>query len=87
MPRNKVQGVQHSEMAIKIPARQHQTPLSVVFCGQVLAFQYFGQINPDRPAPKLFKTEILQNRSVFFLSPDSRRRMPTFANDPHPPQE
>jgi hypothetical protein len=46
------------------------TPLAVIFCAQVLVYQYFSQINPDRPARNLFKTEILQNRSAFFFNPD-----------------
>jgi hypothetical protein len=76
MPQNEVQGVRQLETAVEIHCSQPLTPLSVIFCGQVLAFQYFGQIKPDRPARKLFKTEILQDRSVFFFNPECPGRAP-----------
>jgi hypothetical protein len=62
-----VQSGWQGEMAGAINARQPLTPLAVTFCAQVLVYQYFSRINPDRPARNLFKTEILQNRSVFFF--------------------
>jgi hypothetical protein len=76
MPQNEVQGAQQLGTVVEIQPAHPLTPLSVIFCDQVLTFQYFGQIKADRHAPKLFKTEILQNQSVFFLNPDSRRPVP-----------
>jgi hypothetical protein len=66
-----VQSRGRAEMAVAINTRQPLTPLPVIFCAQVLAPQYFSQTKPDHPARNLFKTEILQDRSVIFFNPES----------------
>jgi hypothetical protein len=59
MLQSKAQSGQQLETAVEIDCRQLLTPLSVIFCGQVPAFQYFSQIEPYRTVRKLFKAEIL----------------------------
>jgi hypothetical protein len=70
MPQSEVQSEQLSQTAVEIHRSQPLSPLSVIFCGQVLTFQYFAQIKPYRSARKLFKTEILQDRSAIFFNPE-----------------
>jgi hypothetical protein len=74
MPQNKIQGAPQLETSAQNLSSSALTPLPAIFCEQVLAFQYFGQIKPDRPTRKVLETEILQNRSVFFFDPESRSR-------------
>jgi hypothetical protein len=64
MRQNEIQGV---EMAVEIQLRQPLSRLRVIFCEQVLISQYFSQTKPDRRSRNLFKTDILQARSTFFL--------------------
>ena len=78
MLQSKLQSEQQPQTTVETPRTQPLTSPSIIFCGQVLTFQYFGQIKPYRPARKLFKTEILQNRSIFFFDPDS------LLHPPHP---
>jgi hypothetical protein len=62
---------ERAQIADAFNAGQPLTPLPVIFCAQVLAPQYFSQTKPDHPARNLFKTEILQDRSVIFFNPES----------------
>jgi hypothetical protein len=57
MPQIEVQSEQLSQTAVEIHRSQPLTPLSVIFCGQVLTFQYFGQIKPLSVRP-----QTIQNR-------------------------
>ena len=70
MPQNKIEGAPQLETSAQNLSSSALIPLPVIFCEQVLASQYFGQIKPYWPTRKVLKTEILQNRSVFFLIRD-----------------
>jgi hypothetical protein len=57
MPQNEVQGAQQLGTVVEIQPAHPLTPLSVIFCDQVLTFQYFGQ-NQGRSA----RPQTIQNR-------------------------
>jgi hypothetical protein len=75
MPQREVQGGRQLGTAVEIYRSHPLNPLPAIFCGQVLAFQYFGQVKPSS-APVTYSKQIFYKIDPHFFDPDSRRRVP-----------
>jgi hypothetical protein len=70
MPQDAAQSVERPQTAVEIHRGRPLTLLPIIFCKQVLAFQYFGQIRLYRPTRKPFKRKVLRKSIHFISDPD-----------------